>query len=347
MCAPLWIVAALIEDKELRSDKVKRNRRTLYWSAGLAAAICISIVVIVLLSHNGQPEEGPYPALAAGEKLPDIGASWYRRPGLEPIVFEFDGPFPKMPSKMLVYKTMRPKDVTEAYIRGLAQKHFDVPVDVQFSDTGRFYSLKTQSHNFMYTSSTGFFEMDKYEKARAKLSEDRKDYPSDEECKRIAMEYLEKRDLLPEDAYLRVISDHTKSAGGMSVTFGRVIGEYKTWGPGSKIIVRVGVDGEIVRVSEQWLQYEPYKLAQIKTPQQAFEQLKGGNAFLGTLVGKVTKITLRYRTPPGGLYIQPIYYFEFDKKGHYAVVPAVKQEHLLSAEEMRKYYEEKTNNSGR
>jgi len=315
--------------------------------AGLSVVVCILIVVLLVLPRNGQTElateEGRYPELAPGEKLPDISNGWGRPGGWDPK-FEFKGSFPKMPSKMLVYKTVAPTGITEQYVREFARKYFAMPADAEFRLNEPFYNLKTQSHHFMFTSSWGFFELFKYEKAREKLSEDRKDYPSDEDCKKIATQYLKQRGLLPEDAYLRVIADHTKSAGGMTGSFGRIIGKYKTWGPGSKILVRIGVDGEIIYVSCQWLQLEPYKLAPIITPQEAFEQLKQGNAFLGGS-GKITKITLRYDTPPGGQYVQPVYYFQFAKASRYAVVPAIKQEHLLSAEETRKYMKQKAGNS--
>ena len=224
-----------------RSDKMQYTRKNIFLSAGLAVVVCISVASFLILS-NGDTARGPqevqYPELAPGEKLPDTGAGWYSRPGPEPRVFEFDGPFPKMPSKMLVYKIVRPENITEAYVRKFAQKYFDMPDDAEFRQQGHFYNLTTQSHNFVFTSSWGFFKIRKYEKARDKLSEDRKDYPSDEECKKIATEYLKERGLLPEDAYLSGMADNISWSGAMCVWFERTIGEYKTWGPGSEICVR-------------------------------------------------------------------------------------------------------------
>ncbi|MHC4110108.1 MAG: hypothetical protein ACYSUY_03480 [Planctomycetota bacterium] len=179
-----------------------------------------------------------------------------------------------------------------------------------------------------------------YEKARKKLSEDRKDYPSDEECKRIAIEYLKKRGLLPEDTYLSSVSDvNIEAVGAISVCFGRKIGKYKCWGTGSEILVWVGVDGEITNVSIRWVEYEPYKLAPIKTAKEAFEHLKHGNAFIAGS-GKVTKIALAYHTPAEGYYIQPVYNFGFGDQESVASVPAIKPEYLKSKEEMRKELEE-------
>jgi hypothetical protein len=290
--------------------------------------------------------EAKYSTLDRNEKLPDISFGWRRYPDTK-LVFEFDGPFPKMPDKMLLYKILRPQNVTEAYVRELAERYFDIPTDAKLTrSTPRpgglaLYWLKTQAYLFEFDPDYGFFNIFKYEKAREKLSEDRKDYPSDEECRRIGTEYLKKRGLLPEDTYLSNVSDvNIKSYGAISVCFGRKIGKYKCWGPGSEILIWVGVDGEITKVSVSWVEYEPYKLAPIKTAKEAFEQLKHGNAFIATSTGKATKIGLAYHTPPVGDYIQPVYNFGFGDQESVASVPAIKPEYLKSKEEMRKEIEE-------
>lgn len=316
------------------------------WTAGLTAVACGSIAVLMLFRDDGitNQSEAEYPVLDSNEKLSDISFGWYRPLGVD-LKFEFVGRFPKVPDRMLLYKILRPQNVTESYVRELAEKYFDMPKDAKMSRSGgslNLYWLKTDTHLFEFFPRTGFFNIVKYKKARKKLSEDRKDYPSDEECKRIGTEYLKKRGLLPEDTYLSSVSDiNIESFGAISVCFGRKIGKYKCWGPGSEILVWLGVDGEITRVSIRWVEYEPYKLAPIKTPQEAFEQLKYGNAFLATSSGKVTKMALAYHTPAEGEYIQPVYNFGFTRPGAVASVPAVKQEYLKSQEEMIKEIEEK------
>lgn len=320
--------------------------------AGLAVVICSVIVVVLILSGDDittTQSEVKYPVLDRNEKLPDISFGWHRpnRPG-GPLKFEFVGRFPEVPDRMLVYKIIRPENITEVYVRELAERYFDIPTDAKLTrSTPRpgglaLYWLKTQAHLFEFDPDYGFFNIFKYEKAREKLSEDRKDYPSDEECRRITTEYLKKRGLLPEDTYLSNVSDvNIKSYGAISVCFGRKIGKYKCWGPGSEILVWVGVDGEITRVSVSWVEYEPYKLAPIKSPKEAFEQLKYGNAFMATSREKVTKMALAYHTPTEGEYIQPMYNFGFGDQESVASVPAIKPEYLKSKEEMRKEIEEK------
>jgi hypothetical protein len=316
---------------------MKSGRKIMWWTGALVVAACSTIVFLVL-SRTGEPVTIPsqqeYPVLDPNEKLEDVSFGWYRPLGVKERVFQFDGEFPKMPDKMLLYKILRPENVTEAYVRELAKKYFNMPSDAVFKRNGPYCNLNTENHHFMFEASTGFFNIFKHKKARARLSDDRKDYPSEEDCKRIATEYLKERGLLPEDAYLSGTADNIGAVGAISVWFGRTgIGQFKAWGGGSEILVEVGVDGEITKVAKRWLEFEPYKLAPIIAAKEAFERLKHGNALLAGS-GKVTKITLAYLVEPVGDYIQPVYSFRFERPGAYAAVPALKQEYLKSQEEM-------------
>jgi len=65
----------------------------------------------------------------------------------------------------------------------------------------------------------------------SQIPAEQQEYPSAEDCKRIAVEYLKKHDLLPGDAYLGGVVDNTKSSWrAMSVGFGRNIRGYKSVG---------------------------------------------------------------------------------------------------------------------
>jgi hypothetical protein len=324
--------------------------KKIWLSAGLAVVICSVIVVVLILSGDDittTQSGAKYPVLDRNEKLPDISFGWHRsNPPGGPLKFEFVGRFPEVPDRMLVYKIVRPENITEAEIRELARNYFDIPTDAVFSRNEPYCNLNTEAYNFMFQAHRGFFSLFKHKKARKKLSEDRKDYPSDEECIRIATEYLKERGLLPEDAYLGGVSDvNIEAVGAMSVWFCRKIGQYKSGGHGSEILIEIGVAGEITKVSKRWVEYEPYKLAPIKSPKEAFEQLKYGNALLMTSSGKATKMELGYHTPSNGEYIQPVYSFGFDHKGSYSLVPAIKPEYLKSHEEMRKELDEKRSRS--
>jgi len=321
--------------------------------AGLAVVVCSVIVTVFVISGDDVTtieSRSDYPVLDRGEKLPDISIDWYRpNPPGGPLKFKFVGSFPKVPKRILVYKVLRPKNVTEADVRELAEKYFDMPKDAEMSRSGgsiNLYWLETDTHLFEFFPRTGFFNILKHEKMRKKLSEDRKDYPSDEECKKIATEYLKERGLLPEDAYLCGVYDvNIESVGAMQVTFCRKIGQCDIWGHGSEILVEIGVAGEITSVSIRWVEYEPYKLAPIKSPKEAVKQLKYGRALLMTSSGKATGMKLAYHTHPNDDYIQPVYSFGFGDKDSYALVPAIKPEYLKSEEQMLKEEKEKAADS--
>ena len=330
-------------------------------AAAVLAIVCIVGGIFFFFQEENEPESEwsypideskyPYPVLDSNEKLEDLSFGWYRpiSPPGGPLKYEFVGQFPKVPDKMLLYKIIRPKNVTEAYVRELAEKKFDMPTDAKLIRSSprpgggaALFWIKTDAYLFELDPLTGFFNILKYEKARKKLSEDRKDYPSDEECIKIATEYLKERNLLPEEAYLAGVSDvNIKSGGAISVWFCRKINQYKIWGHGSTISVRIGVAGEITEVSKRWFEYEPYKLAPIKSPKEAVRQYKYGNALLATSIGKATKMELAYHNPANGEYIQPVYSFGFGNKQSYCLVPAIKPEYLKSHDEMWKEDEER------
>nr|NIP28007.1 hypothetical protein [Phycisphaerae bacterium]NIP50737.1 hypothetical protein [Phycisphaerae bacterium]NIS53088.1 hypothetical protein [Phycisphaerae bacterium]NIU07598.1 hypothetical protein [Phycisphaerae bacterium]NIU57172.1 hypothetical protein [Phycisphaerae bacterium] len=292
--------------------------------------------------------EGPYPALARGEKIVDtmsdgLAYAWSKRP------FKYDGPFPKTPSWMLVYKIVHPNNITDDYVRDLAEKHFDIPRDIPLRKPGLgLYWLRTATHLFEFDSRTGSFNILKLRENGTRHSRNRKDYPSDDECKKIAAEFIKNRGLLEEGMYLgeRVV-DNT-SSGVMSLGFGRLINGYKTWEGG--ISINIDQHGEIVRVSKRWYEIVPWKMAPIKTTEQAYKELREGKpAFVLSLPPgtkgnvKVKEITLKYHHSIRlEEYVQPVYYFKYtmENRDLYAVVPAIKAEYLKSYEELRKETEQ-------
>ncbi|MHC4744486.1 MAG: hypothetical protein ACYS8Z_21435 [Planctomycetota bacterium] len=315
-------------------DIIERRRKRILFSGIAVGIACVIVIVLIFVLLGGPREAEPvdYPPLDPGETLPHIGHNW--QTGRSPSEFPFDANFPEMPTEMLVYRVVQPKDVTEADVKALMERLFDVPEDAElrYREDGNYYTYRDERYNFEYAASPGFFYMSKSKKPGTKFTESRKDCPSDEECKAIALKFFEERELLPEDAYIREITDDSESGGGICVTFGRMIGEYKVWGRGSEIIVRVGIGGEIITLSKEWHILEPYKMAPIISPEEALDDLRRPGA--GYIAGgyKVEQITLRYDTHGVGESVQPVYYFEFDVEG-YGVVAAVKPEHLLTRAE--------------
>jgi len=332
------------------------SKKVVIWViAGFLTILCIVGVIFLLSKEQGpelvpEPEtEGQYPVLAPGEKIVDTLSDGLANRGTTGD-FKYGGPFPKMPSRMLVYKIV-PPNITDDYVKDLAEKHFDIPRDVPLRRPGAgLYWLRTATHLFELDQRTGFFNIVKIKEKGTRYSKNREDYPSDDECKRIATEYIKSRGLLEVGMYLGERVADNMGSGGISVAFGRLINGYKTWEGG--ISLQIGTNGEIVRFSKRWYEVVPWKMAPIKTAEQAYEQLREGkNAFAMTFhpqtKGKVKEITLRYYHP-GRLeeYVQPVYYFRYATPyspwgESYAVVPAIKDEYLKSYEELRKETEEK------
>lgn len=311
-------------------------------SIGVLAVVFVSLLILALL-HYGSSRTESDEALEPPEKLPDT-FQFTNFPFGKPS-FEFEGPFPKMPDKMMVYKVIPPENITEAYARELAQKYFGIPADAKLrrSSSLGLYWLKTSTHRFQLDPSNGFFNVRKIKSPDPRTAT-KEDYPTEEESKRIAIEYLKKHNLLPDDSSFSGVIDNTQGSGVMSVGFRRIIDGYKTWGAGARILVHIGPVGEIVKALKHWQQLIPYKTYPIKTPQQALQELRQAKGYLMGSKGKVNEITLRYRTSPDREkeYVQPVYFFDCTgaEGDFYAVVPAIRQEYLKSKEEMRKELEE-------
>ena len=340
---------------------MERKKAVICIIAGFSAILCIFGIAFFLSQEQGPeqvevPEtEGPYPVLEPGEKIVDTLSDGLAQTGLRRD-FKYNGPFPKTPSRMLIYKIV-PPNITDEYVRGLAEKHFGISGDTPITRSRRigFYLLRTDTHIFRLEPRTGFFTFRKLEEKGTRYSKNREDYPSDEECKKIAAEFIKSRGLLEVGMYFGSIAENLGS-GGMSVGFGRLINGYKTLDGG--ISVQVGINGEIVRFSKKWYEVVPWKMATIKTAEQAFKELVEGKpalvmAFRPQPKGKVKEITLRYYHP-GRLeeYVQPIYYFWYATTlspwgESYAAVPAIKAEYLKSYEELRKETEEKPTTPGK
>ncbi len=312
--------------------------------AAVLATLCICGITLFLSQEEETiPEpEGPYPALAPGEKIVDtlsdtLEYAWMKGD------FKYDGTFPKMPSWMLIYKIVPPHNITDDYVKDLAEKHFGIPRDTPLRKPGLgLYWLRTATHLFELDSRTGFFNIIKLEEKGTSYSKNRADYPSDEECNKIAAEFVKSRGLLEDGMYLKERIVDIPSSGGMSVAFGRIINGYRTWESG--ISVQIDPNGEIVRVSKKWQEVVPWKMAPIKTAEQAFRELKEGkNAFVMAYhpkpKGKVKEITLRYNNAKKlEEYVQPVYYFRYATPyspwgESYAIVPAIKAEYLKPYEE--------------
>jgi len=138
------------------------------------------------------------------EKLPytfDFDGPFYPNPSLV-----FEGVFPNVPKAIMVYKVKDP-NITEAFVRDLAQK-FDIPADAELKRTSRLglYWLKTPSHHLEVAPSNGSFNITNARKNNSQKTVE-PNFPSKEEIRKITEEYLNSRNLHPQDAYFYGIED--------------------------------------------------------------------------------------------------------------------------------------------
>jgi hypothetical protein len=312
-------------------------RRSHIWAIIVVAAGIGLVAWIITASPTGAKQlmaaQHGKQRVTGLEKLPytfDFDGPHYPEPNLV-----FKGPFPKLPTEMMVYQVKEPR-ITEEYVRELAHKHFGMPADAELkrSKGMGLYWLRSSTNLFHVDPGNGSFNIDEI----SRIQEDRpetwvkENYPSKEESGRIAEEYLKSHNLLEGDAYLRAVADNISGSGVMSVAFGRLIGGCKTWGAGAQILVRIGLGGEVVGVHKAWQELILYRQYPVKSPEEALAELQRGKGLLmNGDTGKVKDIALRYYTSPQKQrYVQPIYYFDCNgpQGGFYGVVPALKKECL-------------------
>ncbi|HUT28291.1 MAG TPA: hypothetical protein VMX13_00760 [Sedimentisphaerales bacterium] len=285
----------------------------------------------------------PEPNQAPLEKLPyPLPTGMLHRRN---IAIEFEGPLPELPTEMMVYKVKEP-NITEEFVYEFAKEHFAIERTAEMSGSSGLTSYRLRGKNWVLQvyAENGALILDDplmlAENMQAKrlfLEEKGSDYPSEDECRAIAEQFLTDHNLLPQDAYFRSVADSRASIDAISVSFHREINGYKEWGAGAKLFVRVWPEGRVVQVFRLWQQLEPYKVYPLKPIAQALEELRNGKViWLSGSKGTIRNISLRYHssTIPQE-YVQPLYYFECEgaDEEFYGVVPAIKDEYLKSKEE--------------
>jgi len=241
--------------------------------------------------------------------------------------------FPASVEKMMVY-TVKEPNIAEKDVRVLGQEYFSIATTAKIRERSSeedYWWLEDGSHVLCVDPCDGMINFSKVREEEASHGEDRI-YPSIEESRKIAEGYLRIQGLWPQDGYFRRAVDNTSGAEVMSAGFGRLIGGYKNWGAGSRIIVDIALGGEVIGVLKAWPELQPYRVYPIKSPEEALEDLRNGKSVLmDGWNGKVREITLRYYTSPRVKdYVQPVYYFDCNGPGgeFYGVVPAITKQYL-------------------
>ena len=173
--------------------------------------------------------------------------------------------------------------------------------------------------------------------------------PPDTEAIELAETFLSTKGLFPSDAVVsNVVADEqgeintsTKKVSNviktdLQVIFDRKIDNVPVIGPGSKLKVYIGNDGEVTGFYKAWRAIEPYSECTIKTPEEAFEDLKAGKCRFAGPIGFdkaiVKEISLAYNIEAADKeqdFIEPVYVFKGellfgeDVAEFEALVPAV------------------------
>jgi hypothetical protein len=181
--------------------------------------------------------------------------------------------------------------------------------------------------------------------------------PSEQEARQIAIDFLAQSGLLPPDATVgdgcevEVVTGGTYAVeqeapqegmedGGdiepevveeyvthLLVRFHRQIDGFPVTGAGSKFGVRIGDEGEVITILKVWREVTPYNEVVVKSPEQAFQELKSGvgsyYAPLACAKVVVEQVYLAYWMEPldeHQEYVVPVYEFKgkcLDKDGEY------------------------------
>ena len=201
--------------------------------------------------------------------------------------FELATDFPSVPDTVKIYKVVHP-NITAEWVTELGRKfgftgEARQPAEGQEStrildkETGAVLRVFLKSGGVEYYASRNLDPI---------LYVKNPSLPSYEEAERIATDFLTEKGLLPADRYVEEV-DVGGTYGGvvthLLVTFGRDIDGIPV--SGGKFSVRVGDKGEIGQAMIMHREVEPYQQdVPIKSPAEAFEDLKDGNVGEGVPV---------------------------------------------------------------
>jgi hypothetical protein len=181
--------------------------------------------------------------------------------------------------------------------------------------------------------------------------------PPEDEAKQIAIDFLTQSGLLPPDATVgggceievvpggiygieKEVPEEVPEEGGeiepevveeyvahLLVRFQRQIDGFPVTGPGNQLGVRIGDGGEVITILKVWREVTPYNEVVIKTPEQAYQELKSGtgsyDAPLDCEKVVVEQVYLAYwmeSLDQHQEYVVPVYEFKgkcLDKDGEY------------------------------
>ena len=275
-------------------------------------------------------------------------------------------PLPEVPSKVQLYKTTKPtgenqKKQVESLANSLGLKKGLKGL----SDTPEGSSVE-EGHQVLETykesDSIWYGDMSKLWNETPEPMDTKKALGAESEAEveqaggNRAEDFLKKNDLLPKEAY-RIGVEKTevaelklgeKEVGETMVTgaqadFGFKLDNTPVVGPGAKISVNFGSDGEVVGLFKAWREVEKDKDVSTVPPKEALEKFQNSTVFaeLGEdSTVNIKKIYLGYYALPAfepQEYLLPVYTFEGEVETPYLktefvhFVPAISIEELKNA----------------
>lgn len=167
----------------------------------------------------------------------------------------------------------------------------------------------------------------------------RKSLPTEKDAIKIANEYLQNNNHLPNNAYLSNVETlyiktiNTSTGEGVvekedpvlvQVSYGRSIGKYPVVGPGDEITVSIGENNEVIYVSKNWKELEQVGEISIIDANAAISKLKEGKIVQNTAgpdcpIVEINEIEVGYfsdLSDSGQEFYEPVWIFKgTDKQG--------------------------------
>jgi hypothetical protein len=225
------------------------------------------------------------------------------------LTFETKTSFPDFPDQFQVYKTIKP-EVTKDYVADVASI-FGLTGEIEQGEYEFYVQVGTRSVE-VYKASGAIVYSYAYTYPTVQPN-----LPSPEDAEAIATGIVSRLGLVPEGikASYQGYGEIGMWPGSQLIGFKRILNGLYFAGSGAKYEVRVGDNGEITRVFLNPVNYVPEEMVALKSPEQAFEDMKNTRCYMvSSLAQKVTieDVSLVYwldSVMTGQDYIVPVYCF--------------------------------------
>jgi hypothetical protein len=226
---------------------------------------------------------------------------------------------------IMVYKTV-PSQFTRQDVISLGKK-FNIPEPTEIKETKEGFSIAAKDGSaYVLLLNSGWIEYTNSIRDTVNPFDVPANLPSDDEAEKIATRFLEDRDLLPSGATVirtthgQILGTSSKGSDAVvwediNVWYGRKLSGYPV--EGTQLMLAIGAHGDPIEFIMNWRNYESYKELAVKTPEQAFQELKTNGVAVGVM-DKPDKISindmyLAYKTKPASEkeeYLEPVWVFK-------------------------------------